>query len=225
MKTDTRGALWLLAVALASAGCLACASSQAGQQAGQQPEDQQAGQQAVQLPELAKIDDGPPNAYCPQPRDVSECSPAGSVPIGGCRFYEQNSDWLPPAYVFNATCICTHLSRKGLLTEEWRVGDDPTAQCARAKAVAQIATAPEQLREQGRLCNSKEGPERDACFAQYVAPALYQMHLKAYTECCCPCGPSAEVSWMAMTTERTSCPSVGELFDIFGSCNGTPGKW
>ena len=191
-----RGALRLLAVVLAGVGCLACASSQTVQQA------ESRGQSDLE------------HRLCPEPRDESQCTPSGSVPLSACKVYEENRDWLPPAYVFNATCICA------------LIPDDPTAQCARAKIVAQTIAAPAELREQGRLCNSKAGVERDACIEKHMTPAIYQIHVNAYTECCCPCGPSPPASWTLITLSASkTCPDANKLFDLFGSCDGTPGQW
>jgi hypothetical protein len=182
-----RGALWLLAVMLAGAGGLACTSS------------------------LAR------EAVCPNPRNVNGCTtpkePKRDSP-SGCTFYQTNSDWLPAAYVFNATCVCEMSP------------DDKTADCAHAKIQQQMQDLPESIKQQGRLCNGKDGLERDACFEQFLPSKLYQLHVNAFTECCCPCGPPPFLTWKVVTVlQSTSCTAASDLFEVFGSCHGTPGQW
>jgi hypothetical protein len=159
--------------------------------------------------------EGPDKLVCPQPRDVSQCTPAqGLTPGVDCNVYEENKDWLPPAYVINAACVCN------------APNDALTSDCAHAKIRAQTLAAPEALREEGRRCNSKHGLERDACFEKHLTPFLHQIHVNAYTECCCPCGPSSYATWKAITVVPIkNCKETVKLFDLFGSCQGTPGKW
>src|SRR6185436_18997579 len=135
-----RGVLWLLAVMLAGAACLACASSP----------PKQAEQRENKNPR--------PSLVCPHPRDQSACTPGPGLPDSDCMSYEKNRDWLPPAYVINATCVC----QKSV--------DQPTAECAHAviRAQTEALAQDESIREEGRLCNSKEGLERDECFEKHL---------------------------------------------------------
>jgi len=158
------------------------------------------------------------DAVCPNPRDVKGCTLPKDLPRSDspskCLFYETNRDWLPAAYVSNATCVCG------------KSPNDKTADCAHAKIQTQMSKLAESTKQQGRLCNGKDLLERDACFEEFLPSILYQIHVNAFTECCCPCGPPPYLTWKLVTAvPAASCSEAGDLFDIFGSCHGTPGRW
>lgn len=190
-RTGLGRAPWLLALLLLAGGCLARAK-------------------------------GPDKLACPHPRDVSACTPAQGLPPGGeCSVYSENKDWLPPAYVVNASCICNNVGSNAVT--------DSTADCVHRYVRAQTLQAKTEnpaLVQEGILCNSKEGTERDACFAKDLTPFLHEIHKKAYSACCCPCGPAAYEIWKAIAViPAKSCEEAEKLFELFGSCSGTPGKW
>lgn len=156
----------------------------------------------------------PSHLVCPNPRDESACTPGPGLGPEQCELYREDEAWLPPAYVQNATCVCK------------KAPNDPTSICAHKLIQDQTKAQPDEIKEQGRLCNSKKGLERDECFEKYLTPVIYQIHVKAYEKCCCPCGPSSYETWKAITViPLESCDLASKLFDLFGSCHGTPGKW
>ncbi len=155
--------------------------------------------------------------YEPPPPD---CQPAEGIPPTQCSAYREASDWLPPAFVQNATCACE------------TTPDVPSANAVRRTLQLELAaTDPAFVAEcRQRLADSRSGVlaalEYDEWVAVHFAPVAYTWHEKAYDSGCCKCGPAPFVDWVAVCTIAIPfCHLVEGAIDWFGSCDCTPGKW
>jgi hypothetical protein len=156
-------------------------------------------------------------------QDSGTCSPSlrGLPPtLGNCSAYSANSWWLPMAYVNNATCAC-------LTTPNSR-----TANCVRKFLQDRLAATPSWI----KVAAAAQKPYDNPLLASYPAyqsfvqafltPRIYQDHVDAYANCCCPSGPAPYPSWIGVTTVPIQpCSLVGSSIRHFGSCHGTPGQW
>lgn len=156
-------------------------------------------------------------AYAPPPPD---CRPVEGVPPSTCSAYEAAADWLPPAFVQNATCACK------------TTPDAPSANAVRRTLQRELAATDPAFvaacRE--KLAASKAGLLAELAYEEWVAvhfaPLAYVWHQKAYASGCCPCGPAPFVDWVAVCTIPIPfCHLVEEAIDWFGSCHCTPGQW
>lgn len=151
------------------------------------------------------------------------CSPVAGLPPSQCSAYRVAADWLPPAFVQNATCAC-----------------ETTPDCASANAVRQTlqkelaATDPTFVAEcRARLAQRSAHPDNpierlayDLWVAEHFAPVAYTWHQKAYATGCCKCGPAPFLDWVLVcTVPIDDCRLVEASINLFGSCDCTPGKW
>lgn len=141
-----------------------------------------------------------------------------------CEVYSKNSDWLPDAYVHNATCACSHTPYT------------KTANCVRYKLQQRLQATPEKLKKEARVAKrlyqlSLTTPETIAAYKAFVLMTLtkpiYDDHVYAYNNCCCTAGPAAYPAWMGVTTIPVyPCSAVGTSIRYGGgSCHGTYGCW
>ena len=155
--------------------------------------------------------------------DAGTCNPSmpGKPPTSSnCSAYLANSWWLPMAYVNNGTCAC-------LTTPNSR-----TANCVRAFLQDRLAATPTWLKTIAVTQKPNDNPLLPTypayqAFVQTVlTPRIYQDHVDAYANCCCPSGPAPYPSWIGVTTVPIQpCSLVGLSIRYFGSCHGTPGTW
>ncbi len=149
------------------------------------------------------------------------CVTAEGIPPSQCSAYAAHKDWLPPAFVQNATCACE------------KTPDEPSANAVRLTLQNELASTDPAFVQ---LCREKlawlnEHPieraiEYELWVAQHFAPVAYLWHVRAYQSGCCPCGPAPFIDWVAVCTIPIPlCKLVEEAIDWFGSCHCTPGKW
>lgn len=155
----------------------------------------------------------------PEEGRSSSCTPAPGVPNTVCSAYIKNSWWLPLAYVQNATCACQETPNV------------PTANCVRKFLQDRLAATPGWLIT---LATSQKGkdnpllpnyPDYQIFVQTFLTPRIYQDHVDAYANCCCPSGPASYPAWIGVTTVPLPCSIVGDAIRQFGSCHGTPGSW
>jgi len=145
------------------------------------------------------------------------CFPKAGISNSQCGAYSANRWWLPDAYVNNATCACQ------------TTPNDATANCVRKFLQDRLAAYPPYIvqwsafaKQLGTLVPwwSYEGWVQGV-----LTPLIYQDHVDAYRECCCPCGPAPYPAWIGVTSVPLPCGVVGESIRWFGSCHCTPGAW
>ena len=148
------------------------------------------------------------------------CTPASGIPNTDCGAYEANSEWLPSAYVNNATCACQ------------TTPNVPTANCVRKFLQVRLAATPGWVKNIALLYKSLDKPDEPIPYAKYQAfvqkfltPRIYDDHVDAYRSCCCPSGPAPYPAWIGVTSVPLQCSVVGWSIRYFGSCHGTPGIW
>jgi len=149
------------------------------------------------------------------------CTPAAGIPNTNCSAYWANAWWLPFAYANNATCACK------------TTPNVPTANCVRKFLQDRMAATPGWLKNVALSNKINDNPAMPANYVAYQAfvqtvltPRIYQDHVDAYRNCCCPSGPAPYYDWIGVTSVPIQpCNLVGLTIRHFGSCNGTPGSW
>lgn len=148
------------------------------------------------------------------------CTPSPGIPDTVCGAYAASSWWLPIAYVNNATCACE------------TTPNVPTAKCVRKRLQDKLAATPGSVKAVAALQKGNDVPGSPPyhvyqAFVQSVlTPRIYQDHVEAYRECCCPSGPASYPAWIGVTTvPLRPCSVVGYFIRQYGSCHGTPGTW
>lgn len=146
------------------------------------------------------------------------CKPAPGPAPSQCEEYAQNADWLPPAYVRNAFCACS------------KTPDVPTANCVRGYLRQKILNAGELKTKWGAEKKKRDQGidvlAYDAYMVEQITPVIYGWHKEAYAQCCCKGGPAPYDDWIGVTTvDLEDCNLVDAMIDLFGSCDGTPGRW
>ena len=150
---------------------------------------------------------------------AAHCTPAPGFTPSHCSAYAAAAWWLPLAYVNNATCACV------------ATPDSPTANCVRKFLQDRLAAAPTWLKTMAAAqkpleLNPITHPSYQAFVQTTLTPRIYQDHVDAYRNCCCPSGPADYWSWIGVTTVPIQpCSAVGDAIRYFGSCHGTPGTW
>jgi hypothetical protein len=178
---------------------------------------QKAREKYVPHPSLAEIARTFPPYQPPGPDDIIVVA---GLPPSRCSAYQDNADWLPPAFVQNATCACE------------KTPDEPSANAVRFTLQDELAKTNPVFKERCRvaLADWDHDPLRRSEYEDWVAmnfaPVAYEWHMKAYASGCCPCGPAPFIDWVAVCTIPIPfCRLVEEAIDWFGSCHCTPGKW
>lgn len=150
-------------------------------------------------------------------QDAGTCNPSmpGMPPsLGNCSAYAANSWWLPLVYVNNSTCAC-------LTTPNSR-----TANCVRAFLQNRLAATPTSFKLFAASQKALPPGAYDVFVQSVLTPRIYQDHVDAYANCCCPSGPAPYPSWVGVTTVPIQpCSLVGASIRYFGSCHGTRGTW
>jgi len=155
-------------------------------------------------------------------KDAGTCTPStpGIPPtLANCSVYLANNWWLPMAYANNATCAC--------LTTP----NSQTANCVRKFLQERLAATPRWVKAAAAVqkpleMNPVTYPSYQVFVQSVLTPRIYQDHVDAYRNCCCPSGPAPYLSWMGVTTVPIQpCSLVGDAIKHFGSCHGTPGRW
>ncbi|MDX1382334.1 MAG: hypothetical protein R3190_01760 [Thermoanaerobaculia bacterium] len=151
--------------------------------------------------------------------DRPGCTPAAGPPPDDCGGYAAHSDWLPDAYVTNATCACE------------TTPDQDTSNCVRGLLQEALTDIRPDLRHEAltrkrQLRDDGDRIRYDEWVVEHLTPVIYQWHRAAYESCCCTHGPAPYDDWIGVTTvEIRDCAVIEEAIDVFGSCHGTPGRW
>jgi len=149
----------------------------------------------------------------------ADCTIGKGISNSTCSAYQDNSSWLPSAYVNNATCACIETPNV------------PTAKCVRKFLQKRMRATPGWLTLMATLQKPNDNPASPTypiyqAFVQtFLTPRIYKDHVDAYAACCCPSGPAPYPSWIGVTSMPLPCPIVGAAIRYFGSCHGTPGTW
>jgi hypothetical protein len=144
------------------------------------------------------------------------CIPGKGTRPDQCGIYDTNRDWLPAAYANNATCACEETP------------DTPSANRVRAVLQQRLAATPKEVKAEATKAKVLEllSPKAYAAWVLLrLTPRIYDDHVEAYKEGCCPSGPATRRAWDVVTTVPLPCFIVGGSIRYFGSCHGTPGKW
>jgi len=149
-------------------------------------------------------------------RSIRSSSPVagGGLPPTACGAYQYEADWLPHAYVQNATCACSTLP------------DDPKANCIRAFLQNRLSTYPAALKDTLRAAKRSIIPGHYEFAVQtQLTPRIYRDHTDAYKACGCQGRPAPYPDWIGVTTVPLPCPAVHRSILVFGSCSGVTNKW
>jgi hypothetical protein len=149
-------------------------------------------------------------------KNVAGCTPGSGIPSTDCAHYSSNAWWLPKPYINNATCACQ------------TTPDSPTASCVRKFLKDRLIAKPMSDKILAAAWKSREDTDPVLYFAfvqLYITPDIYQDHVDAYKNCCCPSGPADYPAWIGVTSIPLPCGVVGAVIRLFGSCHGNPGIW
>ena len=154
----------------------------------------------------------------PVPNDApSNCVPATGLPPTSCSAYADNAFWLPRAYVNNATCACEETP------------NSTTANCVRKFLQDRLKSTPQSIKDfwstEKQLEFFNKGEYDEHLIQVGLTQRIFQDHVDAYSNCCCPSGPAPFPAWIGVTTIPLTCKGVGTAIRQFGSCHGTPGAW
>ena len=154
----------------------------------------------------------------------ASCTPAPGLTPGSCGAYARAADYLPDAYVQDATCACR------------TTPDEPRSNCIRAFLQARMAAWPASLKSQGRfykalaalptlLTTVPLASPYDVWVQTVLTPRIYQDHVDAYRNCCCAGPPAPYPAWIGVTTVPLPCEAVRQAILWTGSCSADPGNW
>ena len=161
---------------------------------------------------------------CGQVRTVTGDEPAPSCRIvpgpspRQCPLMGSDADWLPPAYVRNATCRCQSTP------------NSPSANCVRGRLETILRDVPRSTREAWRekkrtLLDAGRVEEYQRWLVEHAGKRIYLWHRKAHARCCCPNALPPYPEWSTVvTTPFASCSSRTTL-ERFGGCRGPRGSW
>jgi hypothetical protein len=145
------------------------------------------------------------------------CTPMAGLSPTDCSAYKDNEFWLPGAYVNNATCACE------------QTPNSTTANCVRKFLQQRLKEAPQSVKDFWAAEKQVEffnKGEYDNDLLQFgLTQRIFQDHVDAYSNCCCPSGPAPFTAWIGVTTVKLSCDIIGEAIRQVGSCHGTRGAW
>ncbi len=151
-------------------------------------------------------------------RTPRACRTQPGPPPSQCRLSGADADWLPPAYVSNASCRCQ------------ATPNSPTANCVRGEldaivmAVSQV-TRDEWQRQKSELYDTGQREEYDRWLRQTAGREIYRWHQQAQASCCCPAALPPYERWASTLTLPFDACSSARALASFGSCRGQPGRW
>lgn len=137
----------------------------------------------------------------------------------------ENSYWLPDSYVDNAVCACS-----GLPTTSYEGNCIRQFLATRMRDSTRYTPA---FRQEMAAAKNNYNAHKILQFFDYKAfvmskfvPLVYEDHVDAYKQCCCPGTPAFFASWdMVATIKVPTCGLVVKAIEMFGSCHQTPGRW
>ncbi|MGH9969843.1 MAG: eCIS core domain-containing protein [Pyrinomonadaceae bacterium] len=147
----------------------------------------------------------------------ANCTPPPGLPPTECSLYRANEYWLPSAYVHNATCACQETP------------NSTTANCVRKFLQDRLAATPQSEKDFWSRMKQLEFMSKAEYDQEILQRGLinriFEDHVDAYSNCCCPSGPAPFTAWIGVSTTPLGCQLVGMAIRRAGSCHGTPGAW
>lgn len=146
------------------------------------------------------------------------CRTADGPAPAQCRLMGDDADWLPPAYVTNASCRCQ------------ATPSSPSANCVRGKLEAFVLETPDGIREEWRrqkaeLYDTGKQQQYDAWLYANAGREIHRWHREAHAGCCCAAElPPYDQWWSTVSVPFESCTRSRVLAD-FGSCRGGKTRW
>ena len=138
-----------------------------------------------------------------------------------CKAYKENEDWLPTAFVINATCACQETPdelRANIIRKELQMQllQFPTS-------LKELAKQQKQLFLSGKLSKKKY----NRFIKQWLTPIIYSNHVTAYQTANCKGNPAPYWTWKVVTTIPIhNCKLVRlMIFCGGGSCSDCTCKW
>lgn len=161
---------------------------------------------------------------CGQVRPVTGGDPAPACRItpgpapSQCSLMGSDADWLPPAYVRNATCRCQ------------RTPNSPSANCVRGRLEQIVRTAPRRVREtwlekRVTLLDAGKRAAYEKWLLDEAAPMIYRWHRESHARCCCPNALPPYTEWSKVVTTPFESCSDERALTHFGNCRGPRGSW
>ncbi len=146
------------------------------------------------------------------------CRVADGLTPRQCPLMGSDADWLPPAYVRNATCRCQASP------------NSPTANCVRGGLDEMLRSTPKEIRAAWRekkrtLHDAGRHEEYERWLVEDAGRALYRLHKKAHSRCCCPSALPAYREWSRVVTTPLADCRRERVLRAFGGCRAADGRW
>lgn len=138
-----------------------------------------------------------------------------------CNFYKLNENWLPDAFINNATCACQ------------TTPDEEKANIIRKLIQEQIDAIPVEVKVLAaqKKQDLKDGKIRKHAYKRYVKKELsgriHHMHVAAYDQAGCKGNPARKWAWKLVTVKKIkNCKTVWfSIRCLGGSCSACLCKW
>lgn len=155
-------------------------------------------------------------------QDQSESTKEGIPPSDyTCEIYSKHEDWLPDAFINNATCACL------------KIPDEERANVIRQILIERLDSVNLSLKEEAismkQLFVKKEISKHkyNKFIKKKITPIIYEDHVIAYETAGCKANPAPYIGWKQITTRKVkSCKLIWFSIRYFGgSCSGKWGRW
>jgi hypothetical protein len=138
-----------------------------------------------------------------------------------CEIYEKHTDWLPDAFINNATCACI------------KIPDEYRANVIRQVLIERLDSVNLELKTKAvsmkKQCMDKTISKHkyNKFIKREITPVIYRDHIIAYEKAGCKADPAPFFGWKQITTRKVkSCKLIWFSIRYFGgSCSGKWGKW
>jgi hypothetical protein len=145
--------------------------------------------------------------------------PDTSWDFSNCNWYDTQLEWLPTAYAKSAKCACELSGVSGRTS--------PSSYCVRNNLLKAHQIIPSYLKEKMRVMK-KQHCNLVTCSLEYLEyiehtfiSIAYDIHVKAYSSCCCPRQPASLIYWkMLMGNYKgfVPCSAIVAGIQATGSC-------
>lgn len=136
-----------------------------------------------------------------------------------CKFYKEN-DWLPDAFINNATCACL------------KIPDTEEANTIRYYLKVQLDSLPNDLKTvaQQKKNSFLKGELSKRKYNRFIKKNLtkpiYNHHVYAYSKAGCKGTAAHYPAWRMITTKTVKdCDKIWLSIRLFGPCSGHMGRW
>lgn len=138
-----------------------------------------------------------------------------------CEIYSKHEDWLPDAFINNATCACL------------KIPDEERANVIRQILIERLDSVDLSLKAEaismkGLLLKKEISKHKYNKFVKKkITPIIYKDHVIAYETAGCKANPAPYIGWKQITTRKVkSCKLIWFSIRYFGgSCSGKWGRW